>query len=200
MPSNNYFNLVLKDNRLTAVAEFSVGDGNSYIPKAFLDTGCKTSLIPARYLYGTYLDYKNEAIKTFMREEKKKAIEAGYPTSHVVGIGMSLRSQTNKLSFEDIMEDKSVVFCRRVSNFTLNGCKIPDSDLWFSYDIQGTVLLGFDVLSKLHHYMGVGKSGDFHLIASTSINDDYLRAIDKEFGLATTFGAYSYREFIRSIR
>ena len=198
--TNNYFKVYSNGNRRFEVTLEFYLDGERYsTPRAIIDTGCPTSLIPANILFGIYGDMNSPEVRSKMREEKAIAISKGYRRYTHRGIGNSTKSIGVGNTFEDILNNKRVVFERDATNISINHCSIQDTKVRISYDDLGITLIGYELLKQLDIHMGLSSDRRMCIVGCPrqQFNNEYLKALEETFGLATTLGAYAFRSKIK---
>ena len=162
--------------------------------KAKLDTGCCHTSIVIRKL-GV-----NEDI---VKELKKSDIDNYDIESELTfGVSDSIEKRNNdkrlyKLGRLD--EIKSVSFKHKI-NLEINGMALDTQLLNVNYDRTNNILIGMDVLSKMDIHIGYSKiAKNTVLIACPldNINEEYINALDRHFGLKKIFTSKFVRDIIK---
>ncbi len=90
------------------------------------------------------------------------------------------------------MKCSAVSFEKDVNNFEIAGVAVSANSVRINYDRSGNLLLGMDILSQMDIHIGKSKiTGKVILIACpySSINDEYLLALEEHFSIGTLINA-----------
>ena len=177
---NNYLYAELRKN------SFYIESSGIILGKSFsnikfkIDTGCTYSTIPLSRLY-LYKDlsYLKELKSNDIRNNVVSAISYGVESG---GVPHSIPE-----TFEDKMACPALKFQHRLTNFSLGGYSLPDTDIFINYDRCGNILIGMDILSKFDIHIGKSnKTNNIVLLAvlkEQSNKSDYESALLEHFGL-----------------
>lgn len=173
----SYIKSILKDNKFTCKLSFNF-EGTSDIDlveiDAILDTGCSHSHISADLIYIFLIDEDRLKMKERFMGIRPKSI----------GIGVESNGKVDNVDRDDINNPR-IVIGQKCYNVHINDTCIGNRYLSVSYDTSRVALVGMSILKDWDIHIGKNKQGETVLLACpiSSINPEYLEALENEFGL-----------------
>jgi len=179
-----------KDNEIRADVDISIGSlgllGLTEV-NVKIDTGCPYTSIPFQKLGKSKALSKEQKIKDCENVKIKKELSFGVNDSE------EYREEAlDKFRGGEYSELRNITFRHRDFKVEFNGVEIQSETVKISYDRTGNILIGMDILSKLDTHIGKSiKTGEIIFLACPleSINDEYLTALEEEFGICTSINA-----------
>lgn len=158
-------------------------EGASYNALAEVDTGASTNLFPLRTL-----GYNEDEAMAL----KRKLIRDNVPCRVLRGVEGSYnltKEDIEKMSFDEKLKCKGLVFRTDMQDLTISDCPVGDITANVNCDTTGNILIGMDIW-KFH--LGIfGKSSideKLTFISCDRLNfcRDFYEELEKHFGLYTT--------------
>ncbi len=142
-----------------------------------IDTGCATSTIPVRKL-GVSKIVCNKAKEKDIRDNIKSIISYGVETGGGVHIKPVTRREKQKCP--------ALKFEHTITDFEIEGVKIPVSTVYVNYDRSSNALIGMDILEQMISHIDVSKkTGTLLLLCAPrdNVEHDFAEAMKEHFDI-----------------
>lgn len=177
---NNYIYSELSNENRFICDLSGIYNNKLYKSEALIDTGCYFNLFPLRTL-GVSPDEIIMDKRYFILNSYKWEILRGVEDSYHY-----TRADIERMSLQEKMNCKALVFHTKLSNLILNDCKIGSGAIRVNCDTNGSILIGMGLLKYFDFHIGKSKKNGknvFIACVKKHITSDYLNALEEHFGL-----------------
>ena len=182
---NKYILIEYTNHSFKTILDIDV-EGINIAVECKIDTGCMKTCIPIKRL--------NVSVAEALRL-KQQAIDNNVKYTRTYGVSdtQATRDADEKLVHDGkLLQCTSLRFTQTASKFNIANFEIGKLEIGINYDRTGNILIGMDILSQMDIHIGKSKiTGKVILIACpySSINDEYLLALEEHFSIGTLINA-----------
>lgn len=154
--------------------------------KVKIDTGCPISVIPLA---------KFKPLQSLCNELKEVDIKDNIEYVASYGVETGGEKHDKPVTFDEKMECPALKFKHSVSNFEIAGVKISNDYIFVNYNRKGNILIGMDILKDWDIHIGISKiykKTIFLACPYNSLNEDYYKALEEHFEIATEIISSEY--------
>lgn len=140
-----------------------------------IDTGCSISTIPLKRL---------NVSETLCKILKKEDIVNHIPYYLSYGVESGGLKHHIPVTESEKMDCPAMKFEHEITDFKIDGVKIPCDKICLNYDRRGNILIGMDILAKMDIHMGVSRVTGKNMILACPLENmcqEYLEALAEHF-------------------
>lgn len=142
-----------------------------------IDTGCSVSTIPVKKL---------NIPSTMCKKLKKKDIEDDVDSMISYGVETGGTFHIEPVTKRQKIKCPDLKFKHTITDFIINGVRIPVNSIYLNYDRCGNVLIGMDILEQMISHIDVSKkTGTLLLLCAPrdNVDDDFAEAMKEHFDI-----------------